>query len=142
MKPSEETFRECAIKYRGNICKIAEAFNVRRCTVYNWINEDKDFDEAVKEARAKLFYDVQASAIQMAIGIPNIQEVNGVKTRVGWIERPDPYMQRYFMSCLGRQEGFSESIDITTNGKDINGLFRVLTKDEMLAADEQFDKDY
>lgn len=138
MKPELETFRECAIKYRGNICKIAEAFGVWRGTVYTWIGEDAGFDEAVKEARAKLFYDVQSSAIQLAIGIPDIQ--NG--KRVGWIERPDPYMQRYFMSCLGKQEGFSESIDITTNGKDINGLFRVLTKDELQTADEQFDKEY
>ena len=63
---------------------------------------------------------------------------------IGWEERPDGNMLRYLLGTLGKKEGFGESLDITTNGKDIavGGLFRVLTKDEVENFDEQFDQDY
>lgn len=138
MKPKLETFREAVQKYNGNISKVAEAFNVWRQTVHSWMSEDEQFRAVVDDARGKMFDRSLATADVLANGIPDIQ--NGKV--VGWIERPDGGMLRYLLSTLGKNEGFGESIDITTNGKDINGLFRVLTKDELQAADEQFDKDY
>lgn len=138
MKPELETFREAVIKHNGNISKVADAFNVWRQTVYTWISEDQQFQAVVDDARMKMFDRCLATADVLANGIPDIQ--NG--KMVGWVERPDGGMLRYLISTLGRKEGFGESIDVTTNGRDINGLFRVLTKDELATADEQFDKDY
>lgn len=138
MKPKLETFREAVVKYNGNISKVAEAFGVWRSALYVWMRDDEQFQAVVDDARMKMFDRCLATAEVVANGIPDIQ--NGKV--VGWVEKPDGNMLRYLLGTLGKKEGFGESIDITTNGKDINGLFRVLTKDELQAADEQFDKDY
>ncbi len=138
MKPDLQTFREAVIKYNGNISKVADSFNVWRQCVYSWMRDDERFQAVVDDARMKMFDRCLATADVLANGIPDIQ--NGKV--VGWIERPDGNMLRYLLGTLGKKEGFGESIDITTNGKDVNSLFRVLTKDELAAADEQFDKDY
>ena len=138
MKPDLQTFREAVIKYNGNLSKVAEAFGVWRSALYVWMRDDEQFQAVVDDARMKMFDRCLATAEVVANGIPDIQ--NGKV--VGWVEKPDGNMLRYLLGTLGKKEGFGESIDITTNGKDINGLFRVLTKDELQAADEQFDKDY
>lgn len=138
MKPDLQTFREAVIKYNGNISKVAEAFGVWRSAVYTWMCDDEQFQAVVDDARMKMFDRCLATADIVANGIPDIQ--NGKV--VGWVERPDGNMLRYLLGTLGKKEGFGESIDITTNGKDINSLFRVLTKDELATADEQFEKDY
>ena len=125
-------------KYNGNLTKVADSFGVWRQTIYTWMSEDERFQAVVESARKNLFDRCLATADVLANGIPDIQ--NG--KFVGWIERPDGGMLRYLMSTLGRSEGFGESIDVTTNGKELNGLFRVLTKEDMAIANEQFDKDY
>lgn len=126
------------MKYNGNISKVAEAFGVWRSALYVWMRDDEQFQAVVDDARMKMFDRCLATADVVANGIPDIQ--NGKV--VGWIERPDGNMLRYLLGTLGKKEGFGESIDITTNGKDVNSLFRVMTKDELATADEQFDKDY
>lgn len=138
MKPEIETFREAVRKHNGNLTKVAESFGVWRQTVYTWMGEDEQYQAVVDDARGKMFDSCLSTAQVLANGIPNIQDGK----IIGWIEKPDGSMLRYLMSTLGRREGFGESIDVTTNGKEINSLFRVLTKDEIKAADEQFDKDY
>ena len=126
------------MKYNGNISKVAEAFGVWRSALYVWMRDDEQFQAVVDDARMKMFDRCLATAEVVANGIPDIQ--NGKV--VGWVEKPDGNMLRYLLGTLGKKEGFGESIDITTNGKDVNSLFRVLTKEEMAEADEQFDRDY
>ena len=126
------------MKYNGNISKVAEAFGVWRSALYVWMRDDEQFQAVVDDARMKMFDKCLATAEVVANGIPDIQ--NGKV--VGWVEKPDGNMLRYLLGTLGKKEGFGESIDITTNGKDVNSLFRVLTKEEMAEADEQFDRDY
>lgn len=138
MKPDLQTFKEAVVKYNGNISKVAEAFGVWRSALYVWMRDDEQFQAVVDDARMKMFDRCLATAEVVANGIPDIQ--NGKV--VGWVEKPDGNMLRYLLGTLGKKEGFGESIDITTNGKDVNSLFRVLTKEEMAEADEQFDRDY
>ena len=138
MKPDLQTFKEAVVKYNGNISKVAEAFGVWRSALYVWMRDDEQFQAVVDDARMKMFDKCLATAEVVANGIPDIQ--NGKV--VGWVEKPDGNMLRYLLGTLGKKEGFGESIDITTNGKDVNSLFRVLTKEEMAEADEQFDRDY
>lgn len=52
----------------------------------------------------------------MALGIPERDDKGNF---TGWLERPDGNMLRYLLSTLGKEEGFVESMDITTNGKEI-----------------------
>ena len=140
MKPKIEKFREVADKVGGNITKVAKAFNVSRAQVYVWMGDDEKFKSVIDDARGALFDDCLSTARVLALGIPDVQ--NGKV--VGWIERPDSFMVRYLLGTLGRKEGFGENIDITTNGKDVNGvnLFRVLTPDEIKNFKQTFDEEY
>lgn len=140
MKPKIDKFREVAEKVGGNITKVAKAFNVSRAQVYVWMRDDEEFKSVIDDARGSLFDDCLSTARVLALGIPDVQ--NGKV--VGWIERPDSFMVRYLLGTLGRKEGFGDSLDVTTNGKDINGvdLFRVLTPDEIKNFKDTFDEEY
>lgn len=142
MRPSLEKFTEAMDKYGGNVSAVAKAFKVRRNTVYTWM-QDEEYKNVLDDARGNFLDDAIASARILVRGIPDvIKDEEGKPKQVGWLSPPDSGMVRYILGTLGRNEGFGERLDITTNGKDINGLFRVLTKDEMKEAAEQFDKDY
>lgn len=104
-KPNAEFFRKVVHAKGGNISKVAEALNVTRATVYNWMRDDVDFREAVNDERGSLFDACLVSARLLAVGIPSVDD-EGKFT--GWIERPDPSMLRYLMSTLGRKDGFGE----------------------------------
>ena len=52
----------------------------------------------------------------LALGIPKLDNKNQV---IGWKERPDGQMLRYFISTLGRREGYGEQIDVTSKGESI-----------------------
>lgn len=140
MKPKLNTFEKAVEQYGGNLTKVAKSFKVSRTQVYKWLNKDPEFKRVVDDARGSLFDDCLSSAWILIKGIPNI--VDG--KMAGWIEKPDSGMVRYLLSTLGRKEGFGENVDITTNGKDINGinLFRVLTKEEIQNFDEHFNEEY
>lgn len=140
MKPNIEAFRTAVEKYGGNLTKVAEAFNTSRTNLYKWLKSDNDFQMVVDDARGKMFDECLSTARVLALGVAKVE---GGKV-IGWEERPDGNMLRYLLGTLGKKEGFGESLDITTNGKDIavSGLFRVLTKDEVENFDEQFDQDY
>lgn len=140
MKPKIEAFRSAVEKYGGNLTKVAEAFSTSRTNLYKWLKADEDFQMVVDDARGKMFDECLSTARVLALGVAKVE---GGKV-VGWEEKPDGNMLRYLLGTLGRKEGFGESIDVTTNGKDITGgaLFRVLTKDEVSRFDEQFDDEY
>ncbi len=140
MKPKLEKFREAAEKCGGNITKIAKAFNRTRGQVYEWMRKDAEFKAVIDDSRGSMVDDCISIAHILAKGIPDIQDGK----MVGWIERPDASMVRFILSTQGRKEGFGENLDVTTNGKDINGvdLFRVLTKEEISNFDEEFEENY
>lgn len=140
MKPTKATFQKAVEKYGGNLTKIAKAFKVSRTQVYKWMDERPELKSMLNDARGSLFDDCLSTARVVALGIPDVQDGK----IVGWLERPDGNMLRYLISSLGRQEGFGESLDVTTNGKDISGvnLFKVLTKKEIANFNENFDDEY
>lgn len=139
MKPTIKKFEKAVALYGGNLTKVAQAFGVSRTNLYKWINADAKFKEALEDARMRLFDECLFTARTVAAGIPIIED----EKLAGWKERPDGNMLRYLMSSLGKKEGFGESIDVTTNGKDLNAtMFRVLTKEELKEFDKKFDKDY
>ena len=133
-KPTADEFRTIVTQKSGNLTKVAEVFRVSRSTINRWINADSEFREIVKDERSKIFDESVATSRILAMGIPAYDDVldengnpvmdkNGKKVRkfAGWIERPDPNMLRYFMSTLGRNEGFGES-DVEEDGTVKQGV--------------------
>lgn len=115
-KPAIGKFREVLHQTGGNVSKTAAAFKVNRTTLYNWMKEDEAFMQALKDERGALVDECLVSARILALGIP---ERDNKGNFTGWLERPDGNMLRYLLSTLGKDEGFVESMDITTNGKEI-----------------------
>lgn len=127
-KPSLKTFEGAVAKCGGNLSKVAETFKTSRTQVYRWVNSDQSFKEVVNDARMKLFDECLATARVVSVGIPDI--ANG--KIVGWIEKPDSSMLRYLIGCLGKNEGFGESLDITSGGEKVGLKFQlVASKDEL-----------
>ena len=123
--PDLETFKKAARRLRGHKSNMADYFGVDRHTLLKWMRENPEYEIVVNNSRMRCFDDIYDRAYLLANGIPDYREVetaNGQKQLVfnGWIERPDGQMQRYLLGTLGREEGFGEHIDVTTNGESIN----------------------
>lgn len=116
MMPDVETFRKIVNKCNGNLSSVARTLGVNRGTVENWKNSSEEHRQVVVDARMKMFDSVLSTAEILALGIPERDE-NG--KFVGWIERPDPSTVKYILGSLGKKEGFGDTLDITTNGKEI-----------------------
>lgn len=115
-KPSIDQFSEITEACRGVIGKIAEAFAVNRTTIYNWCAKDQRFQAVIDNYKGRFLDECIKSGRILALGIPKLDNKNQV---VGWKERPDGQMLRYFISTLGKREGYGEQIDITSKGESI-----------------------
>lgn len=120
-KPKIEEFIEALSKTEGNLTKTAELLGCQRQTLWLWAKKDPKFDSAIKESRKKMLDQCITTARLVARGIPILD--NG--KFVGWEVPPDPQMLRYFISTLGRDEGFGEKLDVTTNGKDLAAPIKI-----------------
>lgn len=119
MIPPLEKFKEAMTKYRGNLSQVARAFGVSRHAVYDWINKNSEYKNALDDARGEFLDEVVATARVVALGIP-LKDDNG--NFAGYQIPPDGSMLRYLLSTLGRSEGFGEHIDVTTDGKALSGI--------------------
>ena len=115
-KPSLERFAEVVEAYRGVIGRVAKALMVDRTTVYNWCNNDPRFQAVIDNYKGQFLDECLKSGRILAVGIPKL---DAKKQVIGWKERPDGQMLRYFISTLGRREGYGESLDITSKGESI-----------------------
>ena len=116
-KPPYKKFKEVADACKGNKTKIAKACQVSRQTIINWCNDDPKFNDAVNEYRGILLDECLNSARLLALGIPDLDANGKIK---GWKERPDGFMLKYLIGKFGKDEGFGESLDITTKGEKIS----------------------
>lgn len=122
LKPSLDEFTEVMSDAHGNISVAAAKLHVSRQTIHNWVNEDPEFKDAVQEHRKKLFDECLDQARILALGLPKIE--NG--KLVGWIEKPDGQMLRYFLQTLGKDEGFGTSVDITSGGEALPQVINLI----------------
>lgn len=122
LKPSIDEFRDVMATARGNMTDAANLLQVTRQTVYNWCNNDPDFKDAVQEHRKRLFDECLGQARILALGLPKVE--NG--KLVGWIEKPDGQMLRYFLQTLGKDEGFGTSVDITSGGEALPQVINLI----------------
>ncbi len=119
MKPKLAKFEEVADKCFGNITHIANAFNVTRKTVYDWINQDKEFADAIELGRDKIVDVAENAVVILAQGIPMLDDKG---KRIGWVTPPNPSSAHYILSTVGRKRGYGEHIDVTTDGKALRGV--------------------
>ena len=121
MRPPLDKFQLAMDKAGGNVSLVAKAFNVRRSTVYDWMNNNPEYKAVLEDARGTFLDEALASARILVRGIPDVvRDPDGKTRQVGWITPPDSGMTRYIIGTLGRKEGFGERIDVTTNGESIN----------------------
>ena len=115
-KPDFNTFKEIADACQGNLTRIAQTLGCARQSVYNWMAEDPKFREVVDDYKMRLYDEALTAARALCVGVPKLDKAGKL---VGWIERPDPQTVRYILSTLGKNEGFTERHDITSNGQSL-----------------------
>lgn len=108
-KPTIDVFKKALEQSGGNLTQTAKACRCDRTSIWHWCKKDPEFKQALEESRKATFDSVMSTALVVAKGIPIIE--NGKV--VGWQERPDSNMLKYFMQTLGRDEGFGEQAEIT-----------------------------
>ena len=118
-KPKLSDFKAACDATKGDLTKMAVAFNATRRSVRDWCNKDPKFMEALDECRGRSLDECLSRAKMLAMGIPKIKEKDGKKQIVGWIEKPDGYMLRYLIGKLGKDEGYADSLDVTSKGESI-----------------------
>lgn len=123
-KPSLEQFQQIVEAAGGNLSSVARSLKVSRGTISEWIRTDVEFEKIVQEERQKLFDEALATARLIMLGVPAYEvDDQGKKRFVGWIERPDGQMLRYFLGKLGREEGFGdEPVDVSLRVKNGVGI--------------------
>lgn len=109
-KPSLDEFSDVIRKSGGNLTQAATLLQVSRQTVHNWMNDDEDFKNIVKDSRLRVFDRCLDVAYVVAVGVPHYDAKTG--EMIGWREKPDAGMLRYLLSTLGRDEGFGEKVNV------------------------------
>lgn len=122
LKPSIDEFCEVMETAHGNMSDAAKILHVTRQTIYNWCNGEPEFKEIVQEHRKRLFDECLGQARILALGLPKIEKGK----LVGWIEKPDGQMLRYFLQTLGKDEGFGTSVDITSGGEALPQVINLI----------------
>lgn len=139
-KPSLREFEIVVENYKGVISKIAEALQVDRSTIYDWCEKDKRFKATIDNYKGKFLDECLKSGRILALGIPKL---DAKKQVIGWKERPDGQMLRYFISTLGRREGYGEQIDVTSKGESIKPdpvVVEVIDSRIQVQKDDEFNK--
>ena len=115
-RPTLKQFADVAEACKGQVSKMAKALGVSRKTLWQWTKKYESYAEIMDEYQGRFLDECLKSGRILALGIPKLDSKKQV---VGWKERPDGQMLRYFISTLGRKEGYGESIDITSKGESI-----------------------
>lgn len=133
-KPTLKRLKEALEQTQGNFTNTAALLGCSRTSLWKWAKQDPAFEEAIDDSRKKFLDTCLSTARVVALGVPKVE---GGKI-VGWEERPDSNMLRYFISTLGRNEGFGDSVDITSGGTAIPAIkIEVIDKREDVRKEEE-----
>lgn len=122
-KPSYEALKKALEQAHGNLSTTASLLNISRVALWYYAKEDEEFNNIIKDSRKKKLDSFISTAEILALGIPDIDP--DTHKVIGWVEKPDGQMLRYFMSTIGRDEGFGDSLDVTSAGEKINNAVQV-----------------
>lgn len=122
-KPTYEELKKALEQAHGNLSTTAALLGISRVSLWVYSKEDEEFNNVIKDSRKKKLDNFISTAEILALGIPDIDPVT--HKVVGWIEKPDGQMLRYFMSTIGRDEGFGDTLDVTSAGEKINNAVQV-----------------
>lgn len=141
MKPPINELIRIIQNKKGIISDIAKAYGVNRSTAHTWIygseskgiEPDEDLMEAVNDARATIVDFAESQAYLLMAGIPKVEKnpKTGREELVGWEEKPDAGMIRYFLSKQGIDRGYGDKLDITSGGKPVKAPFVLVVKEAM-----------
>lgn len=126
-KPTLGRFEQAVEACAGNLSDVASMLGVSRQSVYKWMQNDEDFNNVVKDSRKVVFDKAFQTARIVAMGIPKVDSSGKL---VGWVERPDTKMLIYLMQTLGKDEGFGNSVDLTSGGDKLPTVINVIKSDE------------
>lgn len=115
-KPTLPKFADMCQAKSGNVTNIAKGFGVDRGTVYKWINKYPKYKQAFEDVRESLLDFTESQQLLLIRGIPKKDEQGNF---VGWTERPSETMLIWFEKTRGKHRGYTDSVDHTTNGKDL-----------------------
>lgn len=108
-KPKFKDFKNALEACNGNLSNASKMLGVSRVSIYKWVKEDQNYFDIILNSRKNLLDKCISTAQLVAMGIPDIDKTGRI---IGWKEKPDSHMLRYFMSTLGKDEGFGESMEI------------------------------
>ena len=126
-KPTLGEFERAVEQCGGNLTEVASMLKVSRQSVYKWMQNDEEFNDVIKDARKIVFDRAFDTARIVAMGIPKLDKKGKL---VGWVERPDTKMLIYLMQTLGKDEGFGNSVDLTSGGDKLPTVINVIKSDQ------------
>lgn len=121
-RPTAEEIKKALEQTQGNMTNAAKLLGYRRETLWVWGKKFPDIAEVIRDSKKQLLDKCLTTAQALALGIP-IRDENG--KFIGWQEKPDSQMLRFFITTLGRDEGFGDAVDITTNGERLAGGIQI-----------------
>lgn len=99
----KEKFLKSLEKHLGIVTPACKELNISRQTFYRWCNEDEDFKEKVEEIN-----DIQGDFVENKL--------------FEKIKQGSERSILFYMKYKGKKRGYSDSIDITSDGKAVTEI--------------------
>lgn len=104
--------------FRSNatdVSRACKAYNITRQTFYNWYNdtEDKDFKNAIDDARDEIKDFAESQLLTLMKGIPKLDADGRI---IGWTARPDTACIIFFNKTKNKDRGYDERNIIKREG--------------------------
>lgn len=98
-----------------DVSRACKAYGITRATFYNWYNdpEDKDFHDAVEDARDEIKDFAESQLLTLMKGIPKLDADGRI---IGWIARPDTACIIFYNKTKNKDRGYDERNIIKREG--------------------------
>lgn len=112
MNPDRIKFIEEHPKNAFNISRTCEVIGISRRTFYDWLRDDEEFRDKMESFRES-FIDLSEQVLYRAMKADDLDAA------------------KFVAKHLGKKRGYSDQLDITTNGEPINKIVvEIITKKE------------
>ncbi len=127
-KPPLKDFKKMCEAKLGNREAIAKGFGVTRKTIYNWITNNKDYEEVFDQVQEsnKDFGESQLRKLMEGYQEEDVKifQYNGEPVMVPYTKKilPDTAAIIFYNKTKNRDRGYGESLDVTTKDNPIRGF--------------------